>query len=225
MSSAERRDVAITGRAAVAVRDDVVLVASLSRTAAPREDAGRGEQRDLGVQPVAHLVSVDRHVVGEVSDGQHREVGVGSSAPLAHLLLQDRAAGGLVAADHADACSASSLRWTTNVVRRLGLGAGFAASRAAAASGSASTPTARERRTSRESRALPSASSSSARRAASADKMPLKSCRSFQSAPMVMVPMPVSVSDSSCRVACRGREPRAGPAHAPRDRAASSPRR
>ena len=183
MSPAERCQVAVAGGAAGGVRDDVVGVASAGGAAAPREHAGRVEQGHSGAHPVADLVAVHAGVVGQVDDGHHGEVGVGASAPLADLLLEHGPAGGLVAPDHLQAPrTASDVRWTNRVVCRRGLGAGRRASMAAAASGSASTPTARERRTSRESGSRSAASSSSANRAAIWERVPSKSVRSFHSA-------------------------------------------
>ena len=166
MSPAEWGQVAVAGGATDGVGDDVVGVALAGRAAAPREHAGRVQQGHSGAHPVADLVAVHADVVGQVDDGHHGEVGVGASAPLADLLLEHGPASGLVAPDHLQPRTASDVRWTNRVVCRRGLGAGRRASMAAAASGSASTPTARERRTSRESGSRSAASSSSANRAA-----------------------------------------------------------
>ena len=205
MSPAQGGEVAVAGGAAGGVGDDVVGVAAAGGAAAPGEHAGRVEQGDPGAEPVADLVAVHAGVVVQVDDGHHGEVGVGASAPVADLLLEDRPAGGLVAPDQLGAPrTASMLRCTNRVVRRRGFGAARRASRAAAASGSASTPTARERRTSRESGLPVGGGVLLGQPGRDLGEGPVEVGEVLPvGADASSSPIPVAVTDSSWRVACR----------------------
>src|SRR3954469_17557786 len=91
MSSAQGREVARAGGAALGVGGDVVAVAPACRPCAPGEDAAAVAQLGLFAEPVGDLVGMHADVLVEVDDGLDGDVGVGVGAPVLDLLGGDAA--------------------------------------------------------------------------------------------------------------------------------------
>ncbi|MGZ8738435.1 MAG: hypothetical protein ACXWW7_14815, partial [Nocardioides sp.] len=92
VTSAQRREVAVAGRAALGEGSAVVVVAGTGRSAAPTEDAGGVEEVGADLEPLGELIGLGLDVVGKVDDGLHGQVRVVPPAPLTDLLVQHRAA-------------------------------------------------------------------------------------------------------------------------------------